>query len=341
MDAPGPRRAAPERLRLMSAAAALVTLLLPPVASVAGSATAASTISLDGTWALSSDAGHRLKGVVPGDLITDLENARIVQDPLYELGWLNNNTNLAPPWTAHVWTYSTTFTAPPSSLLVFGGIKMCAQILVNGKPALFATDQFLRYTLPVPAGDVKLEVVFDPTKDVGGRYMASSGGWDFEPYTNTREGNISARNFSIPRTFSRGIWQSVTVQTGLAVLHVVPEIFYTGEYATARLADGATNFTVNVTVHVHSHAATTLDATVSVAGSSKALSKVAVPAGESALSMTLDVDGPALWWPQGHGAQILHSLNVTLQPATGQPVHASRSVGFRTLALVTGNDTDA
>ena len=94
--------AAPARLRLMSAAASLVTLLLPPVASVAGSATAASTISLDGTWALSSDAGHRLNGVVPGDLITDLENARIVQDPLYELGWLNNNTNLAPPWTAHV-----------------------------------------------------------------------------------------------------------------------------------------------------------------------------------------------------------------------------------------------
>ncbi len=49
-------------------------------------------------------------------------------------------------------------------------------------------------------------------------------------YTNTREGNISARNYSVPRTFSRGIWKSVSVSTGLAVLHVVPEILYTGEY---------------------------------------------------------------------------------------------------------------
>ena len=297
------------------------------------------TLVLDGDWQLTSDAGHALTGVVPGDLITDLERAHLVQDPLYELGWLNNNTGLAPPWTAHVWTYSTQFSAPPSSLLVFDGIKMCARILVNGKQALFAADQFLRYTLLV-SGDVKLQVVFDPKEDVGGRYMASSGGWDFEPYTNTREGNISVRNFSVPRTFSRGIWKSVTVQTGLAVLHVVPQTFPTGEYSTTRLTDGTANFTVNTTVHVYSHAPTTIDATVSVAGSSKLL-RQAVPAGESAVSLTLDVHGPSLWWPRGHGAQSLHNLNVTIQAATGEPVQTSRSIGFRTLALVTGNDSDA
>ena len=296
------------------------------------------TLVLDGEWQLVSDAGHALTGSVPGDLITDLEKAHIVQDPLFELGWLDNNTGRVPPWNAHVWTYSTHFTAPPNSLLVFDGIKMCAQILVNGKQVLFTTDQFLRYTLPV-SGDVKLEVVFDPTKDVGGRYMASSGGWDFEPYTNTREGNISARNFSIPRTFSRGIWKSVTVQTGLTVLHVVPQIFSTGEYATTRLVDGTANFRVNVTVHICSHEATTVDANVSVAGSTTAL-RQAVPAGQSALTLMMDVDGPSLWWPQGHGAQALYVLNVTVQAGTGKPVHSSRSVGFRTLALVTGNDTD-
>ena len=296
------------------------------------------TLVLDGEWQLTSDAGHSLAGSVPGDLITDLQQARIVQDPLYELGWLDNNTGLAPPWNTHIWTYSTHFTAPPDSLLVFEGIKMCAQILINGKQAIFATDQFLRYTLPV-SGDVELEVVFDPNKDVGGRYMASSGGWDFEPYTNTREGNISARNFSVPRTLSRGIWKSVTVQTGLAVLHVVPQIFSTGEYATTRLADGAENFRANITVYIFSHAATTIIANISLAGSLNVF-RQAVPAGESALSVMMDVDGPSLWWPQGHGAQTLHSLNVTVQAGAGKPVHSYRSVGFRTLALVTGNDTD-
>ena len=62
--------------------------------------------------------------------------------------------------------------------------------------------------------------------------QASSGGWDFVPYTETREGNITARNYSVPRTFSRGIWRSVYVSTGpVAVLHVVPQILYTGSFS--------------------------------------------------------------------------------------------------------------
>ncbi len=325
-------------MRQHLSAAAVLAVVAPSV--LADQEVAAErTLVLDGDWQLTSDAGHVLTGLVPGDLISDLEQAHIVQDPLYELGWLDNNTGLTPPWNAHVWTYTTHFTAPSSSLLVFDGIKMCAQVLINGKQALFATDQFLRYIVPI-SGDINLQVVFDPTKDVGGRYMASSGGWDFEPYTNTREGNISARNFSIPRTFSRGIWKSVAVQTGLTVLHVVPQILHTGEYATTRLADGTTDFTINVTVHIYSHVATTVNATIAVAGSSKVLQQ-AVLAGESALSLTLHVNGPSLWWPQGYGAQTLYSLHVIVQAGSGNSVNTSRSVGFRTLALVTGNDTNS
>ena len=61
----------------------------------------------------------------------------------------------------------------------------------------------------------------------------------------------------------------------------------------------------------------------------------------------------ALWWPAGAGAQPLFSVNVSL--ACGAPagrqtttlhggrasVSATRRIGFRHVALVTGNDTDA
>ena len=283
---------------------------------------------------------------MPGDLVTDLERGRIVQDPLYELGFISNNTHTAPPWAAHVWTYSTRFVAPPSSVLVFDGIKMCAKIMINGEEALTAMDQFLRYTVPV-SGDIELQVVFDPTKDTGGRYMPSSGGWDFMPYTNTREGGIldgpklDTSHYSIPRTFSRGIWKSVYVSTGLAVMHVVPQILYTGRYATARLTDGAADFSVNVTLHVFSPSPTTIEANVSVAGSWGTVRR-AVPANESAVHVLLNVSGPALWWPRGHGLQTQHALDVTVVPSGGGgQVNATRMVGFRTLALVTGNDTDS
>ena len=42
----------------------------------------------------------------------------------------------------------------------------------------------------------------------------------------------------MPRTFSRGIWKSVSLSTGLAVLHVVPEILYTGEYKLENILVG-------------------------------------------------------------------------------------------------------
>jgi hypothetical protein len=119
-----------------------------------------------------------IAATVPGDLITDLEAAGMVGDPLYELNWLNSSI-----WDSNTWTYTTSFTASPaagsSSILVFDGIKMGARIMVDGKLIGNTTDQFLRYLFPVTlsAGSHTLDVVFDPKIDCGGRWMSCTGGW--------------------------------------------------------------------------------------------------------------------------------------------------------------------
>ena len=61
----------------------------------------------------------------------------------------------------------------------------------------------------------------------------------------------------------------------------------------------------------------------------------------TAVSLLLHVAGPELWWPRGHGAQKLYPLEATVKPSVGAAVNATRMVGFRTVALVTGNDTDS
>ena len=66
----------------------------------------------------------------------------------------------------------------------------------------------------------------------------------------------------------------------------------------ARLRDGAANFTVNTTVHIHAPSAMAIGMTVSVAGSSADIRKE-VPAGESTVAVLLAVYGPTLWWPRG------------------------------------------
>jgi hypothetical protein len=83
---------------------------------------------------------------VPGDLISDLERAGMIGDPLYELNWLNSSV-----WDASTWTYTTAFAAPGAggtSLLVFDGVKMGARVLVDGKQIGNTTDQVCRHHNP-------------------------------------------------------------------------------------------------------------------------------------------------------------------------------------------------
>ena len=71
----------------------------------------------------------QIPAVVPGDLLTDLQNAGQIGDPNYEKTFLN-----ASIWSAHTWTYATSFTLPAAAaaaataaggrvLLVFDGVK--------------------------------------------------------------------------------------------------------------------------------------------------------------------------------------------------------------------------
>ena len=148
---------------------------------------------------------------MPGDLITDLQRAGVVGDPLYEVNFLTQ----AHVWQDNVsWTYLTTFALPAAAvgtpLLVFDGIKMGAHILVNGVPVATANNQFLRLVIPLPpsvlalaspAGECRLDVVFDPTVVLNGRFMAATGSWDWTFITNTMLNNSAT---GATTTFSRG-----------------------------------------------------------------------------------------------------------------------------------------
>lgn len=91
----------------------------------------------------------KLDGTVPGDLVTDLERADLISDPL-----TNNNFQNSSYWNGPVWEYQRNFTVPSNlvgteMLLVFDGIKMGAAIFLNGQWLGNATDQFLRYNYSV------------------------------------------------------------------------------------------------------------------------------------------------------------------------------------------------
>lgn len=69
---------------------------------------------------------------------------------------------------------------------MFDGIKMGAEIFLNGQSLGIVNDQFLRYNfsvqnLLVSSGNNTLQVTFPANYaiDTDGRFMACTGGWDW------------------------------------------------------------------------------------------------------------------------------------------------------------------
>ena len=156
-------------------------------------------------------------------------------------------------------------------------------------------------------------------------------------------------------TFSKGIWKSVytvTVATDhAAILHVTPHTKYLGEYPLETLVDGRHGgFTVNVTAHMWTPAAGA-SGTLRVAGqwasSATGEKSLLLPGGTSTAQLTITAAATAikLWWPHGVGLSThpLYDVTTTWTPTAGAGASAvavaTRRIGFRVFALVTGNDT--
>lgn len=135
------------------------------------------------------------------------------------------------------------------------------------------------------------------------------------------------------------------------------EVLYNGVYPAAPLTDKTKgDFEVRVRVHVDSYKA--WYGGVKVVGSwstaaevyAQPAAKVAVPAGKSNFSLILSARSAdiALWWPVGLGDRPLYDISATLVSKEGADdaetavnvTSTKRRIGFRTLSVVTGNDTD-
>jgi hypothetical protein len=152
---------------------------------------------------------YNLSAQVPGDLMTDLMRAGIIQDPYYGRNFLTQHVWMGPSrpnesqhQRSRTWIYSTYFTLPDNFnntlFLVAESIKMGARIELNGVVVGMATNQFRRYILQLTQQALQqrasfansrlrrheLNIIFDPEISTNGRFMACSGGWDWAPYVS-------------------------------------------------------------------------------------------------------------------------------------------------------------
>ena len=320
-------------------------------------------LSLDGDWNLSSRF-HLLGngGRVPGDLISDLVSAGLLPDPIYENNFLLN----ASLWNDEIWTYSRNVPLTAQQVarlqsddggdvwLVFDGIKMGANITLNGVLLTVSRHQFLRLelslrslirdaNLTVQAGDNELQVVFDPDIDEYGQFMQCSGGWDWAPVSQsyTRHSKLAA--------YTRGIWKSVYLLDvdWLAITQMTAHVTYDGPFPTTPLQPGQHGpFTVSVTLFLSVPQTVMVD--VALVGdwhnATTLQRRMTLDAGNATIRMPLKVSAQqiSLWWPNGRGTQPLYNVtvNVTRSGRSDPSLQSMRRIGFRVFHIVTGNDTD-
>jgi beta-mannosidase len=329
----------------------------------------AGTIALD-NWTLSDDSKSnkdessiQIQAQVPGDVLTDLMNAGLIDDPYYNLNVLtqqhvwngprankNDTTNsIQYNQRTKTWVYSTSVcfalssTTHQHAILIVEGMKMGAAISWNGYLIGTVTDQFLRYQFQLPqqqqSSDINnchvLQVIFDPTISTLGRFAAASGGWDWACYTRTQDARGS-------RTMSFGIVQPIYIALvhHAAITYIVPKIYY--KQSNASTLENV--FTVVTSVHLFVPKGDHLNATYTIVQTSDFTKHVVVvdvdlSPGHHVVTLNSTAHDVLLWWPNGMGIQQLYTLNISLCNNNIPVSTVQKRIGFRTLALVTSNDT--
>ena len=276
-----------------------------------------------------TDAGW-LPGRVPGSVLDDLWRAGEIADPYVE-----RNSLLAEWVPERAWVYRRRFrldaTVPDTgrALLRFDGLDHAGQVFLDGVRMGRHEGPFVPFEIGVPrdalaAGDHELAVVVQPapesepqagrTSRVRVHKPRMSYGWDF-----------------CPRLVHQGIWQPVS-------LEVVGRARIVDAWARPTLAADGARGDVELRVTLEAATAGDLEVVAELRDGGRIVASAevvtAAPGGPSVVPLRLDVERPAIWWPNGLGEAVVHRLTVTAREAGGRVLDTRTiPVGFRRIEL--------
>jgi beta-mannosidase len=295
------------------------------------------TIDLSGAWELRQSGQKRtFLAIVPGCVHTDLLAAGKIPDPYYR----DNESSLQ--WIGEVdWIYSRNFQVKSEFinhgklLLHCEGLDTLSIIKINGKIAGKTDNMFRTYELNVKpylkTGSNQIEIRFKSTipyinKREKVRHMpAWKGPLDVQGGGWVRKEQCNFGWDWGPVLVTCGIWRKISLIA----------------YNTARLQD------VYIT-QKHSKGQVTLDLDTStdtighLSGASVVVkihhgkqvyeSRATLKKGHAEVSLV--IDKPELWWPNGMGDQPLYDVIITLIDNNGKRLDTfKKRIGLRTLKL--------
>jgi beta-mannosidase len=293
------------------------------------------SISLSGSWQLQQAGESQLyPGQVPGGVHTDLLAAGRIPDPFV------GDNELSVQWVAEKdWLYTRTFEVPRALLgeervyLVCDGLDTLGKAELNGKPAGRFQNMFVQYRWEVKRllkeGENNIVFTFDspvqyareheeefplsgvqPWSIMGGPYLRKAPcqfGWDWGPM--------------LP---PMGVWKDLRLE-GYSTGRIVDV------HLRQRLQAGKGILEAAVKIERWGNAA--LQAVVNVAApGGKTWTQTAQLDGVDGV-VTVEIENPQLWWPNGYGEQPLYSVTVSIRSGQAKLDQRSYKIGFRTIEL--------
>ncbi len=288
--------------------------------------------------------GVTVRATVPGCVHTDLLAAGLIPD-----SYLDENEALLA-WVGDVdWRYETTFAWGGDDAaaghdvveLVAEGLDTVATVeldgAVVGRTANMHRTHRFDVTDALAVGEHTLAVTFAAPVPAARRASAELGP---RPFTNEHPFNAIRKMACSygwdwgPVLTSSGIWRPLAlVGWSTARLAAVRPLVDT------RPGTDATTGLLHVHVDVERAPGSTGPLTVAAEVGGRRVEGVLAP-GARSLTVELEVDDVAVWWPVGYGDQPLYPVRVTLGDRGTTLDEWSSHVGFRTVALDTTPDAE-
>ncbi|MEK6282398.1 MAG: glycoside hydrolase family 2 protein [Acidobacteriota bacterium] len=283
------------------------------------------------------DAWHH--ATVPGCVHTDLLNNKLIDDPFYrdneqKLQWIGKTD----------WEYQTTFNVTPEILarhnidLIFEGLDTYANVFLNNELLLNADNMFRTWRADskrlLKPGANTLRIRFrSPINEVlpimaKMSYQLPAGNDQGEKTSpHTRKAPYQFGWDWGPRFVTSGIWRPVSLEAWdkarVEDLHILPK------QVTAATA----NLTAEVEVVADGHANATIIVDNVTDKSVASRREVTLAPGSNRVALDFVVARPALWWPNGLGAQPLYTFKARLL-INGKPIDVTtRRTGLRSVEL--------
>jgi beta-mannosidase len=323
----------------------LFTMFLP--VGVTGRAQSLTRQNLDGPWQFrqvvsGSDAKPQagtaewMPAKVPGDVHLDLIANKRIPDPFYrdnesKIQWIENAA----------WEYRRTIDVTDEVLkhqhldLVFKGLDAASKVYVNGEEIAAPSNMFREWRLDVTGrlkrGSNELRVFF-PSPIKAAEEVAAKDPWRARTHTDAK---VYVRKAAYeygwdwgPRFVTSGIWQPVSLEMWDDAR--IENIFVEQEDVSSTVA----HLNVQTEVVASKPGLATISLNYGLQNADeRAEQKVMLSAGVNRLSLPINIDKPALWYPSGYGAQPLYSFHAKVSIGDHVIDSIDTKAGLRSVVL--------